>query len=182
MSSMKPDGNFRRLRTTLVVSVLGWAVIGCFYGFEHRDVLTNRPECWGGFRPGQTYELLQDVFCIDGELDSYYKCRADARDVHNPPQKYWPLTLPQYREMGIKDERVHIVSAGTRIRCSKIAGYRNVGVSLITVYGVILDGPNDNKEVSFGSLTTADQSSSQAKPYGTLQPRPEFLRAMSVTD
>jgi hypothetical protein len=182
MSSTKPNGSFGRLRMTLVISALVWAVLGCFYEFEHRDILTNCPEYWGGFQPGRDYELLQDVFCIDGELDSNYKYSEEPSDTRNPPHEYQLLTLAQYRANKITDTRVHIITAGTRIRCSKITGYRNAGLSLTTVYGIILDAPLAGTELSFGGLAMADRSSVQVRPYDTLQPRLEFLKIVPSSE
>jgi len=171
-----------RLSITLAAPFLGCVMLGCFYGIEHHDVLTNRKEYWGGFPPGRVYELVQDVFCVRGELDSHYKYAEDPRDIRNPPQNYWLLTLSQYRNAGIDDKKVRIVAAGTRVRCSKITGYRSIEDSITTVYGVILDGPLAGEEVSFGGLVMADQDSPPQKLYGRLQPRPEFLRAVSPLD
>lgn len=119
-------------------------------------------------------------------IDTYLRRWMNDRSVNhifvchirNPPQKYSLLTLPEYRARGIMDRKVHILTAGTGIRCSKITGYRNAGLSLTTVYGVILDGPLARKEVNFGGLAMADRSSLQTKPYGKLQPRPEFLKVV----
>lgn len=172
------DKSFWRLGLTLAISVLSSILVGCFYGFEHRDVLTNREEYWGGFPPGQVYELVQDAFCTKDAFHSglFLSGHYDSEKYHRT------FTVKQYRGAGINED-VQVVPSGTRIRTSKILGYRSASRIFITVFGAILDGSLAGKEVDFGSLATADEDLPRGAPYiWTLKPRAEFLKVVSPTD
>ena len=163
----------------IVVFALVFTIVGCFCGVEHRDVLTRRPEYWGGFPPGREYELLQDVFCLDGELNAYYRYQVSDSGRNSSPNQ-WLLSVQQYRNAGIADCKVTIVETATLIRVTEIEGYRNIGLSLTTIYGQILNGPLTGRKIKFGDLAMADQFLPASVKYARLRPRPEYLRPLPL--
>ena len=161
----------------LALGVMATAT-GCGLMLEHRDVLTGRKEYWGGFQPGQKYVLVQDVFLVNGKLSRFYPYKPD----HDRPFFVKSLSVADYRALKIVDKNVKIISAGTKVQCSRIIGFRNVSYSLITVYGKILISPPNYQEVSFGDLA-AGKELPHASPYADAPtPDPQFLRAVSDSE
>ena len=170
--------SFWGLRVCLVVSPLSYLMMGCFYGFQHTDILTNRLEYWGGFPKDQVYEFVQAAFCLQDPFhfgpflsDHYYSEKSSRMFRPN-----------EYEEAGA-NEGIAIVSSGTRIRRCKLVGHRGGGLSQISAYGVILDGPLAGKEIDFGDLAEAGASLPRSSAYNsTLKPRTEFFKVVSPTD
>ena len=110
-------------------------------------ILTNRLEYWGGFPKDQVYEFVQAAFCLQDPFhfgpflsDHYYSEKSSRMFRPN-----------EYEEAGA-NEGIAIVSSGTRIRRCKLVGHRGGGLSQISAYGVILDGPLAGKEIDFWGL------------------------------
>lgn len=169
---------FWRLSMNWLVLLLSCLMTGCFYGFQHTDILTNCPEYWGEFYRGQVYELVQDAFCMQDPFHS-----DSFLSDHYYSERHSRMFKPnEYEQAGI-DEGIPIVSSGTRIQCCKLIGHRGGGLRQIVAYGVILDGPLAGKEADFGYLAEAGKSLPRALLYNSaLKPRAEFLKVVSPTD
>jgi hypothetical protein len=123
----------------------------------HNKDVTQKEEYWGGYKFGQRYELLMDVFL------EQVKDWSDRLVLTPPGQLYQcaglysaPQTVSEYKENpGAWPKVVDVVNAGTHIKCKMLRKHGTLmWGSSITIFAEVLDGPYKGQIVDIDDLST----------------------------
>ena len=123
----------------------------------HNKDVTQKEEYWGGYKFGQRYELLMDVFLEQVKDWSERLVLTPPGQLHQCAGLYSaPETVSEYKENpGGWPEVVGIVSAGTQLKCKMLRKHGTLmWGSSITIFAEILDGPYKSQIVDIEDLST----------------------------
>ena len=150
----------------MLVYVLIFLPIGC----RTETDVTNVPRFRDGWTPGGTYVLVQAVYLLPDDM-----LVPSGSPLAPPPFGKWQADPSSYPYI------TGIVSAGTRIRLSRLVWERSVAADDVIVYGKVLDGQYAGRELVL-DLISAIIPAPPKNPITTFAIEPAYLRLVGPSE